>query len=420
MVLGVRSIDSNEAAAVPDEAGEDGQPISRALVLLLAIAVGASVANIYYIQPLLNVVRGEFGVSDTIAGLLVTCSQVGYVLGLALLVPLGDLCERRRLVSTVLVVAAVALAACAAAPTFAVLAGALVAVGALSVVAQILVPLAASLAAPHERGQVVGSVMSGLLIGILTARIVSGIVAQIGGFRLIFAIASGAMLVLAIVLRRMLPRVPATDDMSYPVALRSVFELIAAEPVLRQRMAIGALQMANFTVLWTSVAFLLGGAPYDYGEAAIGLFGLAGIAGASVAPFAGRWADRGHGRVALSLFLVAILASWALLDAGGTSVIALIAGIALLDLGVQGSQISNQSTIYALRPEARSRLTTAYMVSLFLGGVLGSLLAASVYGAAGWSAVCLLGAALAVAALAVWAASERVFHVSRAGPSRGT
>ncbi|HEY1538528.1 MAG TPA: MFS transporter [Solirubrobacteraceae bacterium] len=413
----MRSIDSNETVAAPDRGGTDKQPISKALVLLLAIAVGASVANIYYIQPLLNVVRGEFGVSDTIAGLLVTCSQVGYVVGLALLVPLGDLCERRRLVSTVLVVAAAALAACAAAPTFAVLAGALVAVGALSVVAQILVPLAASLAAPQERGQVVGSVMSGLLIGILTARIVSGIVAQIGGFRLIFALASGAMLVLAIVLRRMLPRVPATEDMTYPSALRSVFELIASEPVLRQRMAIAALMMANFTVLWTSVAFLLGASPYDYGEAAIGLFGLAGVAGASIAPFAGRWSDRGRGRVALSAFLVAVLASWALLDAGATSVIALVAGIALLDLGVQGAQISNQSAIYALRPEARSRLTTAYMVAMFIGGVVGSLLAASVYGAGGWSAICVLGAGFATVAIVVWAASERVLHASRARPS---
>jgi predicted MFS family arabinose efflux permease len=375
-------------------------------VLLLAIAVGAAVANIYYVQPLLNLVADTFGVSKAAAGLLVTCSQAGYLAGLALLVPLGDLRERRRLVTTMLVGAGIALAACAAAPSFGVLAGALIVAGALSAVAQIIVPLAATLAAPHERGQVVGSVMSGLLIGILGARIVSGVAAELGGVRLIFALAAGLMLAMALLLHRTLPRLPPVEHLSYRSALGSVLELIAAEPVLRQRMMLGALQMAGFTMLWTAVAFLLGGPPYHYGEALIGLFGLAGVAGALVAPVAGRLADRGRGRLALTAFLTAILASWALLAAGATSLTALIAGIVLLDLGVQGAQISNQSTIYALRPEARSRLTTAYMVSLFLGGVIGSLLAAGVYAAAGWGATCALGAVLAATALAIWAATR--------------
>ena len=392
-------------SAPPEEA--QPRPLSRGLVLLLAVAVGSTVANMYYVQPLLNVVGADFGVSDTAAGLLVTCSQIGYVLGLALLVPLGDLRERSRLVGGLLAVAGIALAVCAAAPVFAVLAVGLVVVGALSCVAQILVPLAATLAAPAERGKVVGSVMSGLLIGILSARIVAGIVAQIGGWRLIFALAAGLMLVLAVVLRRVLPKVAPEDPMPYPRALASVIELIRAEPILRQRMALAVFQMAGFSVLWTAIAFLLGGPPYHYGEAVIGLFGLAGVAGAGAASLAGRLADRGHGRAALTAFLVATLCSWALLDLGGSSLIALIAGIALLDLGIQGAQISNQTRIYALAPEARSRLTTAYMVSLFLGGVLGSLLAASVYGAAGWDATCALGAAMAACGIVVWAATER-------------
>jgi predicted MFS family arabinose efflux permease len=386
---------------------EEGRPLSRVLVLLMAIAVGAAVANMYYVQPLLNVVGRDFGLSDTAAGLLVTAAQVGYVIGLALLVPLGDLRERNRLISSLMAGTAVALAVCAAAPGFAVLAIGLIVVGALSCVAQILVPLAATLAAPQERGQVVGSVMSGLLIGILSARIVSGIVAQIGGWRLIFALAAGLMLVLAVVLRRVLPRVDPVDAPRYGEALRSVLALIGEERVLRQRMGLAVFQMAGFSVLWTSIAFLLGGPPYHLHEAAIGLFGLAGVAGAFAASLAGRLADRGRGRIALTAFLAATLASWALLDAGKTSLLALIAGIALLDLGIQGAQISNQTRIYALRPEARSRLTTAYMVSLFLGGVLGSLLSASVYGAAGWDATCALGAALAAAGLVVWAATER-------------
>jgi predicted MFS family arabinose efflux permease len=396
------------AAALSAEAGErEAEPVSRVLVALLAIAVGATVANIYYVQPLLNVIGDELGLSETAAGLLVTAAQVGYVLGLALLVPLGDLRERNRLATALLVAGGLALAVCAAAPGFVVLAAGLVAVGVASAVTQILVPLAATLAAPQERGQVVGTVMSGLLVGILGARIVSGLATELGGWRLIFALAAGVMLVLAVVLRRMLPRLEPVDPMPYATALRSVFALIAAEPVLRQRMALAVFQMAGFSVLWTSVAFLLGAPPYGYHEGVIGLFGLAGIAGALAAPVAGRLADRGRGRIALTAFLAATLASWALLAAGATSLLALVAGIALLDLGVQGAQISNQTRIYALAPEARSRLTTAYMVALFLGGVLGSLLSAAVYGAAGWGATCVLGAAIAAAGLATWGLTER-------------
>lgn len=184
--------------------------------------------------------------------------------------------------------------------------------------------------------------------------------------------------------------------------------LIAAEPVLRQRMALGFLQMAGFSVLWTTSAFLLAGAPYHYGETIIGLFGLSGVAGALVTPLAGRLSDRGHGRLALSAFLIATFASWALISLGQSSLIALVAGMVLLDFGVNGTQVSNQAAIYALRSEARSRLTTANSISFFLGGAAGSVLAATVYGSAGWGATCILGAAIAAVALAVWAATQNV------------
>ena len=300
-----------------------------------------------------------------------------------------------------------ALALCAAAPDFSVLAVALIAVGALSVVAQILVPLAATLARPEERGQVVGTVMSGLLIGILSARIFSGLIAELGGFRLVFGLAAGIMLVLTLLLWRALPRVEPSEPMPYARALRSIFDLIGEEPVLRQRMGLAVLQMVAFLILWTSIAFLLSGEPYDYSEAVIGLFGLAGIAGALIAPVVGRLSDRGARPPGHDLSLAVVLVSWAPLAAGGTSLIALIAGIVLLDLGIQGQQIANQSAIYALRPEARSRVNTAYMVALFVGGVLGSLLASGVYGAAGWDGICVLGAAVAAAGLALWAVTER-------------
>jgi predicted MFS family arabinose efflux permease len=387
--------------------GDAHARMSRGLVALLALASGAAVANLYYIQPLLSVVAHAFGVTDGSAGLLVTCAQVGYVLGLAFLVPVGDITERRRLISVVLLGTALALGLCAAAPSFTVLALALAAAGALSVVAQIIVPLASTLAAPQERGQVVGTVMSGLLIGILSARTLSGLIAQLGGWRLVFALAAGAMLILSLTLWRLLPTVEHAEPVRYREVLRSVLTLIAKEPVLRQRMALGALGFACFSVLWTSIAFLLSSPHYGYDEAVIGLFGLAGAAGALVAPLAGRLADRGHGRLVLGAFLLVLLASWGLLALGHSSLIALILGIVVLDLGVQGAQISNQARIYRLRPEARSRLTTAYMVSVFLGGIVGSTLSTTIYDTGGWNAVCALGAALAAAAIAVLAATRR-------------
>ncbi len=228
--------------------GADAAPeISRRL--LLAVACGAAVANLYYVQPLLSLLGHAFGVSDSTAGLLVTCSQVGYVVGLALLVPLGDLLERRRLISRVLLGAAAAAAACAVAPSFLVLGAALGALGTLSVVAQIVVPLAATLAGPQQRGQVVGTVMSGLLIGILASRTLSGLIAALGGWRLVFALAAAAMVALALALHRGLPVVAPTERLRYSELLRSVFSLIAEEPVLRRRMALGLLAMVGFSVL---------------------------------------------------------------------------------------------------------------------------------------------------------------------------
>jgi predicted MFS family arabinose efflux permease len=382
-------------------------PLPRRLVALLALTCGTAVANLYYAQPLLNRIASHFHVSDGTAGLLVTGSQAGYVVGLALLVPLGDLLERRRLITSVVLAAALIAAGAGTSPTFAVLALALTALGALSVVAQIVVPLSSELAAPEERGRVVGTVMSGLLIGILVARTLSGLIAELGGWRLSFVLASVAMIALAGLLWYALPESPPPERVHYRSALRSVLTLIAEEPTLRQRMVLGALGFASFSILWTSISFLLGGAPYHYGEGVIGLFGLAGVAGATAAPLAGRLADRGRGRFGTTIFLVSVLASWGLLALGRDSVVALIAGIVLLDAGVQGAHIINQTVIYQLRPEARSRLTTAYMVSMFLGAVGGSLISASIYSASGWGATCMVGAAVAALTLVFWAATAR-------------
>ncbi len=380
--------------------------ISRRLVVLLAFATGATVANMYYQQPLLHTLGQAFGVGTAATGLLVTVSQIGYVIGLAFLVPLGDLVERRGLITVSLLVLAVGQTIAAAAPSFGVFAAAMLLVGTSTFVAQVIVPMASQLAAEHERGKVVGTVMSGLLLGILISRTVSGIIADAFGWRTVFALAAVAMLALSAILRRMLPRVAPTSDLHYGAALRSVITLIRAEPMLRQRMALGATAFGSFSILWTSLAFLLSGvhgSHYHYSNATIGLFGLAGVAGASAAQIAGRLADRGHGHATTTATLTLMVVSWALLALGAHSVIVLIVGIMVLDLGVQGTQISNQSAIYRIHPEARSRVTTAYMSAYFLGGTACSAVTGALYASAGWGAVCLFGGLVSAVGLGTWA-----------------
>jgi predicted MFS family arabinose efflux permease len=399
----MRERSSMSAERAPAELGAG---IDRRLVLLLAFTCGAAVANLYYAQPLLHTIGRAFSVSTGATGLLIAASQAGYVIGLAFLVPLGDLLERRQLISLTLVLTGVAQALAALAPSFLIFAVALTVVGVSSVVAQIIVPMASSLAAEHERGRVVGTVMSGLLIGILAARTASGVIASLFGWRSVFAFAAVAMLLLAGTIRWALPAVPTTEDLPYHRLLRSVASLVAEQPVLRLRMALGACAMGCFSVLWTSLAFLLSGPPYHYGSAVIGLFGLAGLAGAMMAQTAGRLADRGHGDLVSTGTILLLLVSWGLLALGRSSVVPLIIGIVLLDLSVQGLHISNQSAIYALHATARSRLTTAYMVAYFIGGVTLSALTAALYSTGGWTGVCILGAGTAALALAVWVAAE--------------
>jgi predicted MFS family arabinose efflux permease len=381
----------------------DARPgLSRRLIVLLAVACGTAVANNYYAQPLLHTIGASFGVPGSTAGLLVTAAQVGYAAGLAFLVPLGDVLERRRLITRMMVVTSAALAAAAAAPDIAALGSALAIVGVTTVAAQIIVPMTASLADEQQRGRAVGTVMSGLMIGVLTARVVSGLLAATVGWRPVYIAAAGIMLLLAAVLRRMLPAVQPSGSSSYPALLRSVLTLVRAEPVLRLRMVLGAVSMGSFSILWTSAAFLLSGPPYRYGSAVIGLFSLAGLAGAIAAPHVGRLADRGHGRLGTLATIVIMLAGWGLLALGAHWLAALIPGIVLLDLGAQALHINNQSDIYALRAEVHSRLNTAYMVAYFTGGAVMSAAASLVFGAAGWGGVCVLGAATATAGLAVW------------------
>ncbi|HEY8600666.1 MAG TPA: MFS transporter [Thermomicrobiales bacterium] len=393
------------APGAPERAVAPSAAMARRLVWVFAFACGLVVANLYYSQPLLDEIAREFGVGSGTAGLLVTLTQLGYAAGLLLIVPLGDRLDRRRLIFTVLSGTIVALLAAMVAPSIALLAVAGVVIGLTSVVAQVLVPFAATLAGDAERGRVVGQVMSGLLLGILLARVVAGILGQLVVWRAVYGIAALLMVGLLALLWRELPTVPVAPGAgsgSYAQLLRSVGVLIREEPLLRRRMAYGALIFAAFSVLWTSLSFLLARPPFGYGEALIGVFGLLGAAGALCASFAGRLADRGLTRPATGGFLLTMLVSFGLLALGKGQLIPLIIGILLLDLGAQGVQVSNQSVIYRLRPEARSRLNTAYMTSYFAGGAIGSATSAVAFARGGWAAVCLIGAVYIGLALLLW------------------
>ena len=391
-----------------DDERTTGTPprLTQAMVLLFALSCGVSVANLYYAQPVLESIARTFGATSGTAGLIVTFAQIGYALGLAFLVPLGDLLSRRRLVPTVLVVTAVGLTVSALAPDIGVLVAVGLVVGGGSVAAQLLIPMAASLADDRSRGHVVGVVMSGLLLGILLARTVAGLLAELGSWRTVYWVGAAAMVLGAAVLRRVLPRHHEPVALSYPRLLLSIATLFRDEPVLRLRSMLGATCFAAFSVLWTSMGFLLAAPPYNFSPAGIGLFGLAGVAGALAASGAGRMVDRGRGRRVTGWGLWILLLSWGFLAFAGRSMAALVAGVLILDLAVQGLQITNQSTLYRIRPEARNRMTSGYMTSYFIGGATGSLVSASAYGWAGWMGVTAAGAGFSALALAIWACSS--------------
>jgi predicted MFS family arabinose efflux permease len=381
------------------------------VVLVFAAAAGSSVGCLYYLQPLLHKVAADLRISTFGASLLVSGAQVGYLCGLALLVPLGDFLARHRMVPLLLAASVLTLVMAAAAPNFTVLLIGVFAAGVAASAAQIVVPWAAALAEPERRGETVGTVMSGLLLGILLSRVLAGGIAQLGGWRAVLLVGAGLQLVMSVGVFLLAPVTERTaTGERYRDVLVSIPRLIRAHPVLRHRMALGFVGMACFSGVWTAIAFLLAGAhgsPYHYSQFAIGLFGLAGVAGALGAPVVGRWADRGRLRAVTTLVFAALQASWALLAWGGHSLAALVAALLVFDFAIQGLQLSNQSAIYALDPAARSRLTTAYMVTYFLGGVAGSVTAGAAYQSGGWALVCEIGFATAAVGAAVWAICAR-------------
>ncbi|WP_424860324.1 MFS transporter [Streptomyces sp. MMS24-I29] len=389
--------------------------LSGGTTLLFAAASGTAVANVYFAQPLLATLGREFGIGAATVGVVVMLTQVGYGLGLFLLVPLGDLLDRRLLVVTQLALLAAALIATGTASTAPVLLAALAGVGFLAVVTQTLVAFAASLSAPDRRGRTVGLVTSGIVIGILLARTVSGALADLAGWRSVYLVPAALTSVLALALLRVLPRRPTPPaQMRYARLLRSTLLLFVEERLLRVRALLALLVFAAFSTLWSCVALPLSEPPLSLSHTAIGAFGLAGAAGALAAAPAGRLHDRGLAGWTTGVALALLTVSWLPLALVRHSLWALVIGAVLLDLAVQAVHVTNQSMIYAARPDAGSRLIGGYMVFYSVGSATGAVASTAVYGMAGWGAVCALGAAISALALLLWAATRRGTAPARA------
>ncbi|OLL30463.1 MFS transporter [Burkholderia sp. SRS-W-2-2016] len=372
----------------------------RSLLLLLATIAGISVANIYYNQPLLDNFRQSFPGSASWVGAVPAVTQLGYAAGMLLLAPLGDRFDRRLLILLQIAGMCVALIVAATAPTLAVLIVASLAIGVLATIAQQAVPFSAELAPPSERGHAVGMVMSGLLLGILLARTASGIVAEYFGWRAVFGASVLALVALAVVIILRLPKSQPTSTLPYGKLMVSMWHLVVEHRALREASLTGAALFGAFSIFWSVLALLLAGAPFHLGPQAAGLFGIVGAAGALAAPLAGKFADRRGPRTIITLSLVLVVIAFVIFGASAKSIAGLVVGVIILDIGVQAAQISNQSRIYALKPDARSRVNTVYMVAYFIGGALGSGVGAIVWPVFGWLGVSIAG--IVFIALGAW------------------
>ncbi|GII04667.1 sugar transporter [Planobispora takensis] len=373
----------------------------------MSAATGLAVANNYFAQPLLDLLGRELRLGTTTAGMIATAAQVGYGLGLILLVPLGDLVERRRLAVVLYAATAAFLLVSATAPGGALLLAGTLLTALTSVAAQVLVPYAATLAAPAQRGRVIGTVMSGLMLGALLSRTVAGGLAELGGWRTVYWVSAVLVAGVAVLLWRFLPPLHTPSGLSYPALLRSTIALFRHEPVLRWRAGIAALSLASFSVLWTAVTFLLAGPRYGWSEAAIGSLGLVGALGTVATTVAGRLADRGRAQWVTGIGSAALAASWLPIGAGGSSIWWLLSGVIVLNVAHQAVLNSNQSVIYALRPEIRNRLNSALMTAFFAGGAAGSALAAVAWAHGGWTAVSVLGGVTGCGMFVLWVLERR-------------
>ncbi|WP_204358909.1 MFS transporter [Streptosporangium sp. 'caverna'] len=379
------------------------------LTFILATASGLSVANIFYSQPLLDLIAQTFRTTESAAAVVVTVTQLGYAAGIIVLVPLGDLIESRALASRVLVVTAIAAGLAAVAPNLTTFLIVSVLLGFTSVVAQVVIPVAAHLAPASERGRFVGRVMSGLLLGIMLARSVSSLLADLWGWRAVYVVSAALMLVMAVVLAATLPRRRPDHTDGYRSLMVSIGHLVRTEPALRRRAAGQALMFATFSAFWTSIAYELI-RQYHMSQTEIAIFALVGAAGAAAAPIAGRLGDRGLGRPSTGVVFVLAAVAMAVAGFGSHNLVVLaVAGI-LLDLAVQGHLVLSQQEIYQLRPDARSRINTVFIGSIFFGGAIGSAASGLLYDHEGWIGVTAFGVILSIIGFGLWCGSEALLR----------
>lgn len=381
----------------------DRTPLTRYVTLLFAVACGMSVANIYFAQPLLDELSNEFNMDYSIIGILITVTQVFYALGLLLLVPLGDLLNQRRLIIAQMAISIMALVIVGTASSGTMLFAGLALVGLLAVVTQTIVAFAATTAAPAERGRVVGMVTSGVVIGILLARTISGILKDLAGWRSVYLVSAALMLLMVYALYKVMPDGERkVKTVPYSQLLKSVLMLFLQERLLRIRAVLAMLIFTAFSMLWTPLVLPLSSPPLSLSHSAIGAFGLVGVVGALAAAKAGKLADRGYGQRTTGIALFLLLLSWLPISYTEQSLFALVIGIVLLDLAVQAVHVTNQSMIFALRPQARSRMVAGYMIFYSIGSAAGSIASTHIYGQYGWHGVCVLGASVSAFALIFW------------------
>ncbi|WP_165173677.1 MFS transporter [Adlercreutzia sp. ZJ242] len=382
--------------------------LTMPLVILLTVASGLAIGNLYWAQPLLVQIASDLGVTVADSGLLITATQIGYALGILLIVPLGDICPRRKLISTVMTLVAASLLACALSPSFILLAFSLSAMGITTVAGQIIIPMARDLADPEQQGQVVGTVTAGIMLGILVARSVSGLVADILGWRAIYGIAATLNLLLMAVLWKCLPKLPPKEKVAYGILVADVFKAVAQyRPLKWILIANGLVFGVVFSLFWNAVTFLLGGEPFNFNTFQIGLVSFAGITGAAGSVWVGRLQDRGIGMQAVGVFIALSFVSMLVALLASGSIVLIVIAAALYSLGVQGISTLNQLRTMSLDPAKSSRLNTAFVFSNFVFSAIGSAASGFIWTQAGWTGICATSLAVTAIAALSWFRSRK-------------
>lgn len=381
--------------------------ISSGLIILLATACGIIVANLYYAQPLIGLISNEIGLSNSSAGLIVTLTQIGYVVGLLFLVPLGDIVENKKLILILLFLSAFALISMVFVKSATLLLIASFFIGLGSVAAQVLVPLVSYLSLENARGRVVGNVMSGLLLGIMLARPISSLVADMWGWNAIFALSATVIIVLAFVLSKVLPTRKPKAKTNYIALLNSMWQLLRTTPILRRRAIYHACVFGAFSLFWTTVPLLLSSPAFHFSQTAIALYALVGITGAIAAPIGGRLADLGWTRpatgIALTVVIISLILPLFIQSSSPFGIAVLVIAAILLDMGVSANLVLSQRLIFSLSPEIRSRLNGLFMAIFFLGGAVGSFIGGWAYALGGWNLTLWIGIAFPTIALLYFA-----------------